>query len=46
MLLTAAQALPMDGHPLLTDPVLCDGQRNVAPCRRAEVMAGNEAGRA
>ena len=46
MLLTAARALPMDGHPPLTDPVLCDGLRIVAPCRRAAVMAGNEAGRA
>ncbi len=46
MLLTAAQALPMDGHPPLTDPVHCDGERHVAACPRAVVMAGNEVGRA
>jgi hypothetical protein len=46
MLLTAAQALPMDGLRPLTDPVLCDGERIVAACRRAEVMAGPEVGRA
>ncbi len=46
MLLTAEQALPMDGHLPLTDPVLCDGERIVAACRGAEVMAGNEVDRA
>ena len=46
MLLTAARALLMDGHLPLTDPVLCDGQRIVAECPRAEAVAGNKVGRA